>query len=175
MRTSPIFRYAILVTAAAASLACDDKHPVATQIPTGPASVPANALSAYMRVSNPRPSAGDRITVTVRALRGQGVGEIGSFTLRLAYDSTSLRLLETGKSQYGMVMANGDTRGEIRAAGASGQGFTDDQLLVATFLVTGARAIPSLKLDVSELNSIKFEDQRAAMRVDQNIYRAPIQ
>jgi hypothetical protein len=172
MRTLSPLRIALLV-AAAASLGCDDDRPLATELPTGPAAVPANALSAFVTVSDSRPGVGDQLTVAVRALRGQSVGAIGSYTLRLAYDSTKLRLLDTGRSDFGMVMANGADAGVIVAAGASSQGFTDDQLLVARFMVTGARAVASLKLDVTELNSLKFENQMSAMKIEQQVYRMP--
>jgi len=171
MRTISSLRFAVLL--AAATMACDDdRRPVTNEIPTGPGVIAPTALSAYMTVSDPRPAVGQRLTITVRALRGQAVGKIGSFTLKLAYDSTRLRLIDTERSEFGMVMANGTTRGIVRAAGASSQGFTDDRLLTATFLVIGARPTGTLKLDVSELNSVAFEDQRPAMQVDQTVYRA---
>lgn len=172
MRTLSPLRIAILF-AAAASIGCDDERPLANELPTGPAAVPSNALSAFVTVSDARPDVGDHLTVAVRALRGQNVGAIGSYTLRLAYDSTTLRLLDTGRSDFGMVMANGAQAGLIVAAGASSQGFTDDQLLVARFAVTGARAVASLRLEVSELNSLRFENQMSAMKVERQVYRMP--
>jgi hypothetical protein len=147
---------------------CDDERPAA--LPTAPAGVDANKLSAFLAVSKPLAGVGDRITVTVRALRGASVGEIGSYTLRVDYDTTRLQLVETARSDFGMVMANGETRGVIRAAGASGQGFQDDRLLTATFLVRAPNPTRGLSLHVTELNSIAFEDQKSALRVEKSVY-----
>lgn len=151
------------------AVGCDDERPAAA-LPTAPAGVDANKLSAFIAVSKPLAGVGERITVTVRALRGSSVGEIGSYTLRVNYDTTRLQLVETARSDFGMVMANGETRGVIRAAGASGQGFQDDRLLTATFLVTAPQPIRGLSLHVTELNSIAFEDQKSALRVEKSVF-----
>jgi hypothetical protein len=71
-----------------------------------------------------------------------------------------------------MVLANGSVRGVVKGAGASAEGFSDDELLTSTFLVlAGGEALASLALEVPELNSVSFEDQRAAMRVEKRLFR----
>ncbi len=168
MRALSFFRLSV-VAALALSAACNDDRKA---IPTAPISVGDNALSAYVVVSNPNAPVGADVTVSVRALRGKLVGPIGSFTIRLAYDSLGLRFGKSANSAQGMVMANAATRGLVIAAGASAEGFKDDELLRATFTVTAAGTLKSLTLSVTELNSLKFEDQRANMTVMRGIYRA---
>jgi hypothetical protein len=161
---------ALLPLAAVALLAACDDETRPAGLPTAPTGVSANALSAFITISKPHAGVGDEITVVVRAKRGTNVGEIGSFQLRLSYDASRLELIETKRSDFGMVMANTAEAGFIVAAGASGQGFDDDRLLTATFRVTGARPTRGLALDVAELNSIAFQDQRSVMRVEKDVF-----
>ena len=158
-----------LIVLLAAIGACDDDRP--QQLPLAPMAVAPNALSAYVAVSNSKPAIGSQVTVWVRARRGSAVGPIGSFTIRLAYDSTRLRFKEAGRSDQGMVLANGANAGFLIAAGASAEGFKNDELLAATFVATSANALSFLELSVTELNSVKFEDQKSNMRVERALYR----
>jgi hypothetical protein len=159
-----------LVAVLAATAACDDER--RDQVPTMPLEIAPDAMSAYVVVSNPKVAVGSQVEVGVRSLRGRNVGPIGSFTVRLAYDSTGLAFVKAASNPQGMVMANGAGNDVVVAAGASAQGFTNDELVLATFTVTSAAGLKSLSLMVSELNSLKFEDQRANLRVMKGIYRA---
>ena len=159
-----------LLTALAAVSACDDSRSVA--VPTSPMGVAPGAVSAYIAASNTNPAPGSNVTLSVRALRGAGVAAIGSYTIRLGYDSTRLRFVESPRSAKGMVMANPAKRGLVVAAGAAAEGFTDDVLFTATFTVLQSNALRSLELNVSELNSIAFQDQRANTYVSRGLYRA---
>jgi len=159
---------AVLATLVAVA-ACDDKQKA--QVPTAPISVAPDAVSAYVAASNTNPGVGSNVTLFVRARRGSQVGPIGSFTIRLSYDSTRLRFVESPRSTIGMVMANPTTRGLVIAAGAAAEGFTDDNLFSATFAVTGANALQSVALHVTELNTVTFKDQRANTRVERALYR----
>ena len=162
-------RLALIAITAALVAGCDDDR---KPLPAAPADVAPDAVSAYLAVSNSTPAAGERVTVAVRARRGSAVGPIGSFTVRLSYDTTRLRYVESARGERGMVLANGAVRGVVKGAGAAAEGFTDDELLASTFLVLAAgNALASLSLDVPELNSVKFEDQRARMRVERKLYR----
>ena len=153
----------------AATAGCDDDQP--TTLPTAPMSVASDAVSAFVAVSNPNPAVGSDVTIWVRALRGTAVGPIGSFTIRLAYDATRLQFKEAGRSEQGMVMANGANAGLVIGAGASAEGFRNDELLSATFTVTAANALAALQLTVNELNSVGFADQTSALRVERGLYR----
>ena len=163
-----------LVLAVAATVACDDpRRPEA--MPTAPALLGPDAMAAFITVSDPKPNVGDRVTVTGRAVRGAvrgaSVGKIGSFTLALSYGAPQLRFIEAGRSAYGMVLANGAEPGKLKAAGASAEGFTDDQLLTVVFEVLAPNAVQSLQLTVTEMNSVAFQDQRAQMSVERTLFR----
>lgn len=160
-----------LFAALAAVAACDDERRAG--VPTMPIEIGPDAMSAYVVVSNPDAPVGSDVRVSVRALRGRNVGPIGSFTIRLGYDSLGLVYVKSDASAHGLVMANGTNRGLLVAAGASAQGFTDDELLSATFTVSAAEGLKSLTLTVAELNSLTFEDQTAMLSVMKGIYRAP--
>lgn len=160
-----------LIAALVAAAGCDDDR--RTGVPTMPIEIGPDALSAYVVVSDPNAPVGTDVQVNVRALRGKNVGPIGSFTIRLGYDSLGLAFVGSGESAQGMVMANGAQRGLLIAAGASAEGFKNDELLSATFRVSGAGGLASLTLTVNELNSLKFEDQTSLISVMKGIYRAP--
>lgn len=160
-----------LVAVLAATAACDDER--RGGIPLAPMEIGPDAMSAYVVVSNPDATVGSPVDITVRALRGKNVGAIGSFTLRLNYDTLGLAYLKTATNPQGMVMANPAQRGAVIAAGASAEGFASDDLVTSTFTVTSAKGLRSLELVVSELNSLAFEDQRAKLRVMKGVFRAP--
>lgn len=170
MRTL-MHRILVPLAAAAALAGCDDERN-SVALPTAPTMAPANALTTYMTISDPGAGVGEPLTVTVRAVRGSGIREIGSFTMTVAYDSTALEIVDVPRSAHGMVLANTETAGSIRVAGAAGDGFTDDVLLTVTFRVTDSFPTRGLSLDVTELNSVGFLDSRSALRVDQSLYRA---
>lgn len=161
---------ALALAVAAASVACDDDRR-SDVMPSAPAVLGPDAMSAFITVSDPKPGVGERVTVTVRAVRGSSVGKIGSFTLALNYDASQLRFIESGRSAYGMVLANGAEAGTLKAAGASAEGFADDQLLTAVFEVAAPNAMQTLQLTITEMNSAAFQDQRAQMRVERALYR----
>ncbi len=158
-----------LLAAFAATTACDDRRDA---IPTVPLEISPDGFSAYIVVSNPNAPVGTEVTVTVRSLRGRNVGPIGSYTVRVGYDSLGLAFGKAAPSSEGMVMANATQRGTVVAAGASADGFKSDDLLSTTFTVTKSGGLKSLALTVNELNSLKFEDQRANLNVMRGIYRA---
>ena len=153
-----------------ATAACSDRPDA---VPTVPLEISPDGLSAYIVVSNPNAPVGTEVTVTVRSLRGRNVGPIGSYTVRLGYDSLGLAFSKAASSSEGMVMANAAQRGLVVAAGASADGFKSDELLSTTFVVSKSGGLKSLALTVTELNSLKFEDQRANLNVMRGIYRAP--
>lgn len=148
--------------------ACDDDR--ATRLPLAPEVAP-NELSAYLAVSQSDPTVGAQFTVSVRTRRGALVAPVGSYTIKLAFDTTRLQYRTVGRSEVGMVMANGEKPGLLLAAGASSGGFTSDELLVATFTALAPGAAQSLTLTVDELNSVGFEDQRGKVRIARELFR----
>ncbi|HEU4995392.1 MAG TPA: hypothetical protein VFT29_11265 [Gemmatimonadaceae bacterium] len=169
MRLNPRLSAAAIAAVTLMAVACDeDDHTAA--LPAAPIGVAANEVSAYVAVSSANPAPGSDVTVWVRARRGSAMGPVGSYTLRLTYDSTRMRFKESGRSQHGMVMANSATAGLLVVAGASAEGFADDELLAATFTSTSTGALTGLTLDVTELNSATFQDQKAGLRVARGLY-----
>lgn len=170
MRIVSRFTLLALLAAGAAAGCSDDRS-----LPLAPSEVAPDELSAYVSVSDPNPESGTRFTVSVRTLRGSAVGPVGSFTIELDFDSTQLRFHEAARSGIGMVMANGATPGLVRAAGAAALGFTNDDLMEATFsVIEGVEprdAIASLGLRVTELNSLTFENVSGQVRVSREVHR----
>ena len=166
MRASALSALTAILLAGAS--ACDDDRP--QQLPIAP-DVASNAVAAYVAVSDANPMVGSQVSLWVRARRGSLMGPIGSFTVRLAYDSTRLRFQDAARSAEGMVLANGAAPGLLVAAGASAQGFQSDELLAARFDVIGAHALDGLQLSVTELNSVTFENQKASARVERGLFR----
>lgn len=158
-----------LIAVLAVLAGCDDDR---AGVPTMPLEIAPDAMSAYIVVSDPGAPVGTDVQVSVRALRGGNVAPIGSFTIRLGYDSLGLAYLRSAQSTQGMVMANGGQRGLLVAAGAAAEGFKNDELLTATFRVSAAGGLKSLVLAVNELNSLRFEDQTSLVSVMRGIYRA---
>ena len=158
----------LLVLLAVGAGGCDDER--SRQLPVAPEVAP-NELSAYVSVSNAAPAIGSRFTVTVRTRRGSAVGPVGSFTVRIAFDTMRLRFHEAARSDQGMVMANLAGPGLLIAAGASASGFASDDLLVATFDALSADAVKTLALTVTEMNSASFADQRSLTRVARDVYQ----
>lgn len=148
---------------------CSDDRPNA--LPAEPSEIEATGLSAYMAVSDATPPPGSRFTVAVRTKRGSAIGPVGSFTLRLTFDTTGMRFVEAARSDAGMVMANGVSPGVLMAAGASSTGFTSDELLFATFEALAPDAVGSLEFAVTELNSIAFENQRDRVVLARSVVR----
>ena len=150
-------------------VACGDDRP--RTLPAALDEIEATALSAYMAVSDATPPPGSRFTVAVLTKRGALVGPVGSFTLRLTFDATRMRFVEAARSPLGMVMANGAAPGVLMAAGASASGFTNDELLFATFDAIAPDAVSSLAIDVTELNSVAFENQRGRLVLAREVVR----
>jgi hypothetical protein len=169
MTMRPLYRTSLAGLIIAMATGCADDRPRA--LPAEPTEIEATALSAYMAVSDPTPPPGSRFTVAVRTKRGVAVGPVGSFTLRLFFDSTKMRFVEHGRSELGMVMANGATPGVLTAAGASSNGFTNDELLLATFTAIGPDPVSTLTFSVTELNSVSFENHRNRLIVSPAVVR----
>jgi hypothetical protein len=127
-------------------------------------------MLVYLSLSSPAPRVGDRVTVGVNAVRAAEAEAIGSFTLRVAYDTTALRLAASEMSKEGLVMGNA-ARGVVTIAGASGDGFRARSLATLTMEVVRAGAFQSLALTVDEINATSFRDERARTTVDQKQYR----
>ena len=162
------YRIALATLPLLVAAGCADRQ---NALPAALEDVAPTGLSAYLAVSDAAPPPGSRFTVAVRTKRGAAVGPVGSFTLRLMFDTTRMRFVEAARSDVGMVMSNGATPGVLVAAGASSNGFTNDELLFATFDALGHDATATLALSVSELNSVSFENQRSRLVLSRTVVR----
>ena len=161
------FRYALLVTMVVAG-GCAEYSPT-PPLPREPVA-PESGATAWIAVPAGTFKAGDHVTVRLNAVRARTVGAIGSFTLKVSYDTTGLRLLSTSGASAGMVVSNA-AHGTITLAGASAGGFTATTLATLTMEVVNPLAIESLALRVDELNTASFGDQSARTSVERHVYR----
>ena len=153
--------------------ACDS-NPVTPITPDLVAPVQGGAgVTAYLSLSVLQPRAGDRVTVGLNAVRGGAAEPIGSFTMRVTYDTTGLRFVASDQSAEGMVLANA-AHGVVTVAGASGSGFRESDLAALTMVVIDPDALRSLALEVVEMNAASFADQRAGTVVDHQLHRRPL-
>lgn len=166
---SRAFRHALLATMIVAG-GCAEYSPT-PPLPQEPLA-PESGATAWIAVPAGTYKPGDHVTVQLNAARAPNVGAIGSFTLKLAYDTTGLRLLSTSGAWGGMVVSNA-ANGTITLAGASGSGFTATTLGTLTMEVVNPVAIDALALRVEELNTASFGDQSARTSVERRVYRLP--
>src|SRR6185436_14053071 len=100
---------------------------------------------------------GSDVPVAVR-VRGTTAKNVGSFTARIAYDSTALRYMDE------VVLSDSATRvinpqpGLLRLAGIAPSGFTDGQLYLVRFALLRPAGLSSLRLTVDELHTTARAD-----------------
>jgi hypothetical protein len=166
--SSQVIRRAVLLAALLAAGACAEYSPT-PPLPTAPLA-PEQGATAWLSVPTGVFHAGDHVTVQVNAARARNVSAIGSFTLKVAYDTAGLRYVGTDASAGGMVLAH-SANGTVTLAGASGSGFTAVTLGTFIMEVVNPAAIESLALRVEELNTTTFHDQSTRTGVERRVYR----
>jgi hypothetical protein len=126
----------------------------------------APAVEAVLVLSNPAPSVGDVIVVSVQANSNQGT--VGSYTARINYDSTALRFDgEIAISDKGLRAVN-QTPGLVRLAGAATGGFVDGHLASYRFVAVAPNSARTLSLVVDEMHMITRVDAKSALTVAPN-------
>ena len=146
---------------AIAAIACDRRDRFAAPDPSTPATPPIPDRSAYLSVSDLAPRPGD--TITVRGtLKVSGDLSLGSFRVRLGYDTTKLR--------YGHEVASSDIMrvvnpmpGDVVVVGATPGGSVDGHLFTLRLVVDDPNGVSSLVLRIDELNDTAFRDQKATV------------
>jgi hypothetical protein len=155
-----------------AALAGCDTTPVTAPVPD--AAVPmAEAARAYLTLPATTPAAGQQVAVRLNARRLPGSDALGSFTVRIAFDTAGLRFLASEPSRDGMVLAQA-ANGVVTLAGASSAGFASEELAGVTLQVVDPAALQHLILEIIELTTTRFHEQRASTVVDQRLYRRPV-
>jgi hypothetical protein len=134
---------------------------------------PESGFAVYLTLSNDSPRIGDRVTVTARAVAGAQAPVLGSFLVRVTYDSAQLHVLEPSGSREGMVVIN-PANGNVAAAGASSTGFRNGELFRFTLDVKDPIALRTLSIDARELVSLKFGDQRSGLLLEKHLVRTVV-
>jgi hypothetical protein len=135
---------------------------------TSPAQ-PAEGSVAFVQLSDARPVAGATVVVTVHVRGATGVANVGAFTAKLHFDPAGLEYSGERPLAGGMRMLK-PTSGEIRAAGASADGFTDGALFAVAFKVNDPAALQTLGLEVSELTGVDFGAQAPRLSIDRRLF-----
>jgi hypothetical protein len=146
---------ALLVTVVAIA-GCRDRDrvwPVDT-VPSVTPLPPAPVRSAYLSVSDLQPEPGGTVVVGGTVSVGTGFS-LGSFRVRLAYDSTRLSYIDELTSP-GMLRVVNPQPGEIVVAGASSSASEDGRLFTLRFRVDDRVGLNSLLLHVDEMNDGSF-------------------
>jgi hypothetical protein len=166
------FTWRTLTAALVLAVGCSEfMRPRATAVPVASPPTPsATGFAVYLTLSDNSPRPGDRILVTARVDRGKDAPPVGSFLLRVTYDSTHLHVLEPQGSAEGLVVIN-PINGAIAAAGASATGFTKGELFHFTLDVDDPAALNSLASEVKQLVSLKFADSRSNLIVAKELVR----
>jgi hypothetical protein len=153
----------IALALAVALLGCDRRDrfagPDSSSVPQTP-SVPER--SAYLSVSELSPSPGAAIVVT-GTLKVDDSLSLGSFRVRLGFDSTKLRFIEEIPGSDMLRVVN-PRPGDVIVVGASSGQSTTGKLFAFRLQVVDPAGINSLVLRIDELNDMAFRDQRPTVR-----------
>lgn len=114
--------------------------------------------SAYLSVSDLSPAAGGSIVVAGTVGAGGGL-TLGSFRVRIGYDSTKLHFIDELPASGIMRVVN-PTVGDIVVVGAASGQSVDSTLFVLRFRVDDPAGINSLVLRIDELNDGQFKDRK---------------
>lgn len=146
---------------AALTIACDRRDRFAAPDSSAPATPPIPERSAYLSVSDLAPERGDTIVVS-GTLRVSDDLSLGSFRVRLGYDSTKLDFVSEIATPELMRAVN-PLPGDIVVVGASASGSANGRLFTLRLLVDDPSGINSLVLRIDELNDASFRDQKATI------------
>jgi hypothetical protein len=119
------------------------------------------ARGAYLSVSDMSPEAGAVVIVT-GTLNVSDSLSLGSFRVRLGFDSTKLHFIEEIPGLDMMRVVNPQA-GDVIVVGASSSPSTDGKLFAFRMRVVDPAGLSSLILRIDELNDTAFRDQRATV------------
>jgi hypothetical protein len=152
-----------LLTLLALAAGCDRRDRLAAPDSTAakPAPPAAPERAAYLSVSELAPAAGSNVIVAGTVTVGSDLS-VGSFRVRVAYDTAMLRFVEE-IVEPGMMRVVNPRPGEVIVVGASSGSSTDGRLFTLRFRVSDPAGLNSLVLHVDELNDASFQDQRQSV------------
>ena len=152
----------LLVAAALLASACDRRdHLASPDSAATPATPQLPERSAYLSVSDLTPDAGGLIVVAA-TLRVSDHLSLGSFRVRLGYDSTKLHFVQEFPAADMMRVVNPQP-GNVVVVGATTNGSLDGRLFEFRFRVDDPAGINSLALSIDEMNDSGFIDQKATI------------
>ena len=156
MRTSSILRATLTVLPILVIAACTEpKREVIS--PAEPAS-----LKAQLIISDSSARASSEVVVSV-LMRGTSASTIGSYTARVAYDTTALKYVSDASPEDAATRVSNADGGVVRIAGIAAEGFKDGALYVARFTVLKPQFSGSLRVTFDELHTRTQADVLGAL------------
>lgn len=149
------WRWALILVAAVAG--CTEPRAVERAAPP-----PSPALEARIELSDSTARAGSEVRVLVR-LAGKTATNVASVTARLAFDSTTLRLVGEEPLSDGATRAINPTSSLLRIAAVAPNGFIDGQVYALRFAVLRNTLLQSLRLTVDEMHTAARTDATMSM------------
>lgn len=138
---------------------CRDQHPDATQ-----SAVADRQALAQLVASNLAPRQGDEVVVAVELRRGGAIGAVASFTARLGYDATRLRVIGEYPLDDGATRVVNPLDGETRIAGIAVTGFGDGALFALRFTALSSDPFRGMLVAFDELHTTESQDLQKTVR-----------
>ena len=161
MRSHTRWHCALAVLAVIAVPGCSDVEP-------GARPNAANArrgVDAELVVSDIAPRPGTDFVLLVRLRPGAEVSQVASFTARVAYDTTRLRLLGEEPLDDAASRIVNPAAGDARIAGIATDGFADGQLFAMRFRALAPDGLATLRVAFDELHDVTGSDLEKTVRI----------
>jgi len=162
MKPTTRCRVALVAVVATTAIACSE---VAPEVKPNAATPPPRGVEAELVVSNMAPAPGSEVVLLTRVRGGSDVRRIGSFTARVAYDTTRLQLLGEEPLGDAATRALNPAAGEARIAGITTEGFADGELFALRFRVLQESALSTLQVAFDELHASDGTDLQERVQV----------
>jgi len=157
---------AIMVAAAS----CTDRDVAETTVaPT----MPATGRTVFLSLSKLNPAAGEEIVVTVNAVTATSGASVGSFKVRMSYDTDGLSYVGAVSQNDGMVIAN-PVNDTLIIVGASATGFASSKLASVRMKVSDPAALASLGLEIVAVTTTEFASEASVTAVDRRLFRGNV-
>ena len=155
----PVARVALALCTLSLGGACTEP------VVSGTLAPPSPTMSATLMLSDSLAAVGSTVSV-IAQLRGSPAMEIGSYSIRIGFDSTALRYEGEAALADEALRAINPQVGVIRLAGAGPRGFSEGRLAGVRFLVLRADGLRTLRLSVDEMHTITRTEAASRVRVD---------
>ena len=132
---------------------------------SGTLAPPSPSMSATLVLSDSLAAVGATVSV-VAQVHGSTSMEIGSYSMRIGFDSTALRYEGEVALADEALRAINPQAGVLRLAGAGPRGFSEGRLAGVRFIVLRAGGLRTLRLSVDEMHTITRVEAASRVRVD---------